>query len=166
MHSKKRAFLWLAVLFLTVSGGVVTYVTLTQQQAPAAAEAGRTTNQAAAELVRTLQGYGLQPESTTKTAYRVDAESLSSVATWLPSYTQDVIATLPGTRSQGRILLYARYNPNVSPSHDEGSGSKALLKLIEALGKQARLQNDLTILFTASAQTSPQPSMAFETGYP
>jgi len=42
----------------------------------------------------------------------------------------------------------------------------ALLKLLEALRKQARLQNDITILFTASTQNSSQDSDSFRDRLP
>ena len=155
---KRRHLYYLAVSLLSIVYLLVKYVDFSALLPPSKVEKTVAAGRSLADIVRTLQAYGLKPTVVSRTPYGPDSIGRFSVSSWWPGAEQDVIATMPGTNSQGRILVYAQYK-RTFPRADgvSGDASSSLLELIDALQKRPRLQNDVTFFFsTAERAATPE----------
>jgi hypothetical protein len=107
------------------------------------------TDWAVARLINTLKTYGLDP--VVEDTYNHITASMGLTlphALWV-GRPQNVIAIIPGTKSQGTILLWAHYQDRYSAGdHPERNGSASLLKLACALKALPPLPNDIVLLFS------------------
>ena len=110
-------------------------------------------DQPAATLVAALQAYGLHPKLIEQIRFQPPTASFSSSQSLWPAYDQQVVATIPGTNSQGTLLLFAQYvRSPMAGAGLGGNGTAALLHLVEALTQDPALSNDTTVFFSTSAR--------------
>lgn len=76
---------------------------------------------------------------------------------------ENIVARLPGSASQGAILLQAHYDsvPDGPGATDNGSGAAALLELAREFKARPALQNDVIFLFTDGEEEGTLGATAF-----
>ncbi|MEU4239584.1 M28 family peptidase [Actinoplanes sp. NPDC026619] len=100
-------------------------------------------------LLSTLRGLGLTPE--VQDTVSVQGADLSSSAGGAGfARVRNVIATIPGTASTGRIFLVAHTDSvQVGPGgNDDAAGTAAILETARALTSGPRLRNDVVLVLT------------------
>ncbi|PRX96517.1 M28 family peptidase [Allonocardiopsis opalescens] len=100
-------------------------------------------------LVRRLDELGLDASVRERTAASSPPGSSHAVG-----WARNVVATLPGERPTGRILLVAHYDsvPTGPGAADNGMNVAALLEIARVLADGAPPRNDVTFLFTDSEE--------------
>ncbi|GAA2619764.1 M28 family peptidase [Paractinoplanes durhamensis] len=114
------------------------------------------------QLLTTLRGLGLTPE--VQDTVSVQGAKLSSSAGGAGfAHVRNVVATIPGTASTGRIFLVAHYDSvQVGPgANDDGAGTAAILETARALTSGARLRNDVVLVLTDAEEACLCGAKAF-----
>jgi MFS family permease len=113
-------------------------------------------------LASSLRGLGLEPHVEEARA-RVQQGVVSTLAR-----PQNVVATLPGTRSTGTLLLVAHYDsvPTGPGAADDAAGLAAIVETVRALRSGPQLRNDLLVLFTDAEEIGSLGARAFVTAHP
>ncbi|MGW5104657.1 M20/M25/M40 family metallo-hydrolase [Streptomyces sp. NPDC004100] len=115
-------------------------------------------NDVRAYLLGELRALGLTPEELTRAAARDGDDAPADAGT-----VTDLHATIPGTRSTGRVLLVAHYDsvPMGPGAADDGSNVAAILEIVRALKAGPRLRNDVEVLFTEGEEDGLLGAQAF-----
>ncbi|MFC0526561.1 M28 family peptidase [Phytohabitans kaempferiae] len=81
---------------------------------------------------------------------------------------RNVVATLPGTASTGRVFLVAHYDSvQVGPGgNDDGAGVAAILEVARALTSGPRLRNDVVFVLTDAEEACLCGASAFASSHP
>ncbi|MGK5680681.1 M28 family peptidase [Actinoplanes sp. URMC 104] len=118
-------------------------------------------------LLTTLRGLGLSPE--VQDTVSIEGAGLSSSAggTGL-ARVRNVVATIPGTGSTGRVLLVAHYDSvQAGPGgNDDAAGTSAVLETARALLAGPRLRNDVVLLLTDGEEACLCGAKAFVDQHP
>ncbi|HET8681060.1 MAG TPA: M20/M25/M40 family metallo-hydrolase [Micromonosporaceae bacterium] len=126
---------------------------------------GSTTSvEVVAYLEQTLRGLGLTTEVQESVGVH-DAHEGESVAL---ARVRNVVATLPGTASTGRVFLAAHHDSiQVGPgANDDGAGVAAILEVARALATGPRLRNDVVIVLTDAEEICMCGAAAFLASHP
>ncbi|HET8661927.1 MAG TPA: M28 family peptidase [Micromonosporaceae bacterium] len=117
-----------------------------------------------AYLEQTLRGLGLTTE-VQETVGVHDAHEGSKAAL---AKVRNVVATLPGTASTGRVFLVAHHDSvQVTPgANDDGAGVAAILEVARALARGPRPRNDVVFLLTDAAEVCMCGAAAFLGSHP
>jgi Zn-dependent M28 family amino/carboxypeptidase len=118
-------------------------------------------------LLTTLRGLGLSPEVQDTVSVQGAKLSASAGAAGL-AHVRNVIATIPGTASTGRIFLLAHTDSvQVGPGgNDDAAGTTAILETARALTSGARLRNDVVLVLTDGEEACLCGSQAFVDQHP
>ncbi|MQA26315.1 MAG: M20/M25/M40 family metallo-hydrolase [Micromonosporaceae bacterium] len=114
-------------------------------------------------LLRELRAAGLEPEvqeAVGKDPSGRRAPALASV--------ENVVATLPGKDSTGRIFLMAHYDSVATGpgASDDGVGVAAVLEAVRALRAGPSLRNDVVVVFTDAEEACLCGAEAFVSQHP
>ncbi len=129
---------------------------------------GSAANDAVREhLVTTLRGLGLSPEVQDTVSVQGAGLSSSAGGTSL-ARVRNVVATIPGTGSTGRIFLVAHYDSaQVAPGgNDDAAGTSAILESARALLAGPRLRNDVVLVLTDGEEACLCGAKAFVDQHP
>jgi Peptidase family M28 len=115
-------------------------------------------------IVQTLRQDGLQPQVQDTTGVNAGKFGAGNMA-----HVRDVVATIPGGASTGRVILMA-HDDSVQVSYganDDGAGVSTLLETARALtSSSTRLRNDVTFVFTDAEEACLCGAEAFVTQNP
>ncbi|GIM95558.1 M28 family peptidase [Paractinoplanes toevensis] len=118
-------------------------------------------------LVGTLRGLGLSPEI--QDTVSVQGAKLSASAGGAGfAHVRNVVATIPGTASTGRVFLVAHYDSvQVGPGgNDDAAGTAAILETARALTSGPRLRNDVVLVLTDGEEACVCGAQAFVDQHP
>ncbi|MCY1137725.1 M28 family peptidase [Actinoplanes sp. Pm04-4] len=118
-------------------------------------------------LLTTLRGLGLTPE--VQDTVSIEGAGLSASAGGASlARVRNVIATIPGTGSTGRIFLVAHYDSvQVGPGgNDDAAGTSAVLETARALLASPRLRNDVVLVLTDGEEACLCGAKAFVDQHP
>ncbi|MCO8275616.1 M28 family peptidase [Actinoplanes sp. TRM 88003] len=118
-------------------------------------------------LITTLRGLGLTPE--VQDTVSIEGAGLSASAGGASlARVRNVIATIPGTGSTGRIFLVAHYDSvQVGPGgNDDAAGTSAILETARALLAAPRLRNDVVLVLTDGEEACLCGAKAFVDQHP
>ncbi len=128
---------------------------------------GAANDRVRAHLTTTLRGLGLRVEE--QDAIGPEAGQLSGGAGVAAlARVRNVVATLPGTASTGRVFLVAHYDSvNTGPGgNDDGAGTSAILEVARALTSGPRLRNDVVFVLTDAEEACLCGAAAFVADHP
>ncbi|MDF7813854.1 serine hydrolase [Hymenobacter sp. YC55] len=159
--NKKQSWIGLILGAALVLLWVVSTLIYSPPQKPPATSL-RLIDQPTSALLATLQAYGLHPELLEQLHPRMPTDSFSTSCSLWPAYDQQIVAALPGTHSQGTILLFAQYSrPAVAGARIGGNGAAALLRLVDSLTQGPPLPNDITVFFSTAAREQEGEASSF-----
>ncbi len=117
-------------------------------------------------IVRQQEELGLVPEIQEATV--VDPQALLPGRSAVAANVQNVIARLPGTDGRKAVLLVAHYDSTATApgASDDSSGVAALLETARALQVNARLKNDVILLFADGEEVGLVGARAFVEQHP
>nr|WP_221376946.1 M28 family peptidase [Actinoplanes polyasparticus] len=118
-------------------------------------------------LITTLRGLGLTPEVQDTVSIEGAGLSASAGGSSL-ARVRNVVATIPGTGSTGRIFLVAHYDSvQVGPGgNDDAAGTSAILETARALLAAPRLRNDVVLVLTDGEEACLCGAKAFVDQHP
>ncbi|WP_250028741.1 M28 family peptidase [Paractinoplanes maris] len=118
-------------------------------------------------LLATLRGLGLKPEVQDTVSIEGAGLSASAGGTSL-ARVRNVIATIPGTGSTGRVFLVAHYDSvQAGPGgNDDAAGTSAVLETARALLAAPRLRNDVVLVLTDGEEACLCGAKAFVDQHP
>ncbi|HEY6597321.1 MAG TPA: M28 family peptidase [Asanoa sp.] len=129
---------------------------------------GGAANDAARDyLVTTLRGFGL--DTSVQDAIGPESGRLSGgEGGTAVARVRNVVATLPGTASTGRVFLVAHYDSVQigAGGNDDASGVSAIAETARALTAGARLRNDVVFLLTDAEEACLCGASAFASTHP
>ncbi|WP_127499857.1 M28 family peptidase [Actinoplanes solisilvae] len=118
-------------------------------------------------LLTTLRGLGLSPE--VQDTVSIEGAGLSSSAggTGL-ARVRNVIATIPGSDSTGRLFLIAHYDSvqGGPGGNDDAAGTSTILETARALLAGPKLRNDVVLVFTDGEEACLCGAKAFVDQHP
>ncbi|MFI5492456.1 M20/M25/M40 family metallo-hydrolase [Actinoplanes sp. NPDC051859] len=130
--------------------------------------AGSVANDAVREhLLTTLRGLGLAPEVQDTVTTQGARLSASDGGVGM-ARVRNVIATLPGTASTGRVFLVAHYDSaQTGPgANDDAAGVAAILETARVLTAGPRLRNDVVFVLTDAEEACLCGAQAFVEQHP
>ncbi|WP_250001486.1 M28 family peptidase [Actinoplanes sp. M2I2] len=119
------------------------------------------------QLLTTLRGLGLTPEVQDTVSIEGAGLSASAGGTSL-ARVRNVVATIPGTSSTGRLFLVAHYDSvQVGPGgNDDAAGTSAVLETARALLAGPRPRNDVVLVLTDGEEACLCGAKAFVDQHP
>ena len=118
-------------------------------------------------LLTTLRGLGLAPE--VQDTVSIEGAGLSSSAGGAAlARVRNVVATIPGTDSTGRVILVAHYDSvQAGPGgNDDAAGTSTILETARALLAGPRPRNDVVLLLTDGEEACLCGAKAFVDQHP
>ncbi|GAA4437685.1 M20/M25/M40 family metallo-hydrolase [Phytohabitans houttuyneae] len=118
-------------------------------------------------IVTTLRDLGLSP--TVQDTVGTEAGQLSGGAGGETfAHVRNVVATLPGTASTGRVFLVAHYDSvQTGPGgNDDGAGVATILEVARALSNGPRPRNDVVFVLTDAEEACLCGASAFVSSHP
>ncbi|HEX8626584.1 MAG TPA: M20/M25/M40 family metallo-hydrolase [Catenuloplanes sp.] len=114
-------------------------------------------------IVETLTGLGLRPQVQDATGLNASRLGQGGVAR-----VRNIIATLPGQRSTGRLIILSHYDSaQVSQgANDDGAGVAAMLEVARIIAGGPPPRNDVVFLFTDAEETGLAGAEAFVNLHP